>query len=133
MIAVTAAVIAYPVVMFLRPRPTTSSGETQKVAPYPVSELRLDAEGKWPAPFNFGGKPCLLIVAPDGKIRAFNAICTHLACTVFFRPEKPDIFCPCHNGVYDLHGQVVSGPPPRPLEEYDVIVRGEQIIVSRTG
>jgi cytochrome b6-f complex iron-sulfur subunit len=41
------------------------------------------------------------------------------------------IWCACHNGVYDLSGKNVSGPPPRPLEAYDVHVRGDEIYVSR--
>jgi len=136
MVAVTGAVILYPVVRFLRPRPATTSGAMEKKAPFSLKELKVDAEGKWPSPFDFGGKPCLVIRTPDGTVRAFNAICTHLDCTVGFRPEESDIFCPCHNGVYDLSGRVVSGPPPRALEEYKVDLRGpkrEEIVVSRTS
>jgi Rieske Fe-S protein len=137
MVAVTGAVILYPVVRFLRPRLATTSGAMEKEAPFSLKELKVDAEGNWPSPFNFGGKPCLVIRTPDGTLRAFNAICTHLDCTVAYRPEESDIFCPCHNGVYDLHGRVVSGPPPRPLEEYQVEARGdrgqEKIVVSRTS
>ena len=136
MIALTGAVILYPAVRFLMPRAATSSGAVEKVAPFPLSELKPDAEGNWPSPFNFGGKPCLVIRTPDGTVRAFNAICTHLDCTIAYRPDESDIFCPCHNGVYDLNGRVVSGPPPGPLEEYKVDLRGprkEEIVVSRTS
>jgi Rieske Fe-S protein len=150
-ITATLAALFYPVVRFLRPRPATTSGATEVVAPYRLNQLRPDAEGHWPRPFNFGGKPCLLILTPDGEgrlaegklpepgqLRAFNAICTHLDCTVQYRPEKADIFCNCHNGVYDLNGTNVSGPPPRPLERYKVALREtgkpgqEEIVVSRT-
>jgi Rieske Fe-S protein len=72
----------------------------------------------------------------SGDVRAFNAICTHVDCTVQYRPEKGDIFCNCHNGVYDLNGTNISGPPPRPLEVYKVTLRGkpgqEEIVVSRS-
>jgi Rieske Fe-S protein len=68
-------------------------------------------------------------------VKAFNAICTHVDCTVKYRPDLGDIFCSCHEGIYDLNGRNVSGPPPRPLESYKVILRGEpgqeEIIVSR--
>jgi Rieske Fe-S protein len=100
-----------------------------------VNELKPDANGRWPAPFNFNGKPCLLI-RQDDEVRAFNAICTHTDCTVEYVPEKGVIFCACHNGVYDVEGRNVSGPPPRPLEMYKVTLRGqpgqEDIIVSRS-
>jgi cytochrome b6-f complex iron-sulfur subunit len=134
-VAATAAAILYPVVRFLRPRAATSSGSFELVAPYKVNELKADAEGRWPAPFDFAGKPCLIVRTPDGEIKAFDAVCTHLECTVEYREGKADIFCNCHNGVYDLNGRNVSGPPPRPLEVYKVTLRGkpgqEEIIVSR--
>ena len=71
-VAVTLGAIFYPVVRFLWPRPATSSGELQVVAPYRVHELRPDAQGRWPAPFNFGGKPCLLVRTPDGEVRGLQ-------------------------------------------------------------
>lgn len=136
-ILLTAAVFLYPVMRFLKPRAATSSGSLETVARYRVNELKPDANGRWPAPFNFGGKPCLLILTPEGEVKAFNALCTHVDCTVEYRPAERDIFCNCHNGVYDLNGQNVSGPPPRPLEEYKVSLRGkpgqEEIIVSRNA
>ena len=135
-IAATLGAILYPVIRFVRPRAATNSGALEVVAPYRVNELKPNAQGRWPPPFNFGGQPCLVIRAPDGEVRAFNAVCTHLQCTVEFRPAKADIFCNCHDGVYNLNGRNVSGPPPRPLEEYKVTLRGtpgqEEIIVSRT-
>ncbi|MHB1037215.1 MAG: QcrA and Rieske domain-containing protein [Pirellulales bacterium] len=137
-IAATLAALFYPVVRFLWPREATSSGAPEIVAPFHANELRANPDGTWPAKFtfNFGGKPCLVIRTPDKKIRAFDAVCTHLDCTVEFRPQEADIFCNCHNGVYDLNGRNVSGPPPRPLLEYKVDLRGkpgeEEIVVSRT-
>jgi cytochrome b6-f complex iron-sulfur subunit len=134
-IVVTLGALLYPVARFLRPRHSTSSGALEAVAPYRLSDLHPDAQGHWPSPFNFGGKPCLVIRTPDGEVKAFNAVCTHVQCTVEFRPGQEDIFCNCHNGVYDLNGRNISGPPPRPLEQYEVALRGtpgqEEIIVSR--
>ncbi|OHB84716.1 MAG: hypothetical protein A2V98_21580 [Planctomycetes bacterium RBG_16_64_12] len=144
-IAATAAAVFYPVVRFLWPRPATVSGAQEMAAPFRVNQLP-NAEGN---PFNFGGKPCLVVLSADGAkrlargeplrtddVRAFNAICSHVDCTVQYRPEKGDIFCNCHDGVYDLNGRNVSGPPPRPLEAYKVTLRGEpgqeEIIVSRS-
>ncbi len=109
--------------------------ELEVVAPLRVSDLRADADGQWPSPFDFGGKPCLVIRTENGDIKAFSALCTHTDCTVKFRPDKNDIFCSCHAGIYDTNGQNVSGPPPRPLQAFKVVVRGkpgeEEITVSR--
>lgn len=135
-IAATVVVLLYPVARFLRPRGQTGAAALEAVAPYRVNDLKADSQGQWPNPFNFGGKPCLVIRTPDGDVRAFNAVCTHVDCTVAFRSDRGDIFCNCHNGIYDLHGRNVSGPPPRPLEAYKVTLRGpagqEEIVVSRT-
>jgi len=134
-IAVTLGAILYPVAMFLRPRPATSVGALEVVAPYRVNDLKPDAEGRWPPPFNFNGKPCLVIRTQDGQVRAFSALCTHTDCTVEYLPSKSVIFCACHNGTYSLEGRNISGPPPRPLEHYQVTLRGkageEEILVSR--
>ena len=136
-VALTLAVILYPVVRFLRPRKSTRSGALEVVAPYRMDQLKPDAEGHWPAPFNFGGKPCLLILV-DGEPRAFNALCTHAQCTVEYRPAERDIFCNCHNGIYNLNGRNIAGPPPRPLEEYKAVKGNgkpgqEEIIVSHNA
>ncbi len=146
-IAATVAAFCYPVARFLWPRPATTSGASETAAPFRVHELPNAKDN----PFNFGGKPCLVVLTSDGArrrarglplrpgedVKAFNAICTHVDCTVEYRAEKGEIFCNCHDGVYDLNGRNVSGPPPRPLEEYKVSFRGdtpgqEEILVSRS-
>lgn len=143
-IATTVLAIFYPVVWFLRPRKATVSGALEMTAPFTVDQLP-DAD---PNPFNFAGKPCLVVLNREGAkrvaageplraddVHAFNAICTHVDCTVKWRLEQGDIFCGCHEGIYDLNGRNISGPPPRPLESYKVVLRGEpgreEIVVSR--
>ena len=79
----------------------------------------------------FGSRPVLLIRTSETEWRAYSAICTHLNCTVQYQQQTHQIWCACHNGFYDINGRVVSGPPPRPLEEYAVRVRGEEVFVSR--
>jgi len=51
---------------------------------------------------------------------------------VQYRSDRPDIWCACHDGVYDVNGVNISGPPPRPLTKLNVYVRGEKIILQRT-
>jgi Rieske Fe-S protein len=81
--------------------------------------------------FKFGTAPAVLVSTPDGTLTALSAVCTHLTCTVRFDGETGTLFCPCHNGRFDLSGNVLSGPPPRPLEAYTVTVAGPDIVVSR--
>jgi menaquinol-cytochrome c reductase iron-sulfur subunit len=53
---------------------------------------------------------------------AFTLNCTHLGCPVLWQPGANLFMCPCHGGVYDRDGNVVSGPPPRGLERLNVRV-----------
>ena len=83
--------------------------------------------------FRFGAKPGIVIATPGGEIRAFSAVCTHLACTVQYRKDLQHIWCACHDGHYSLEGVPIAGPPPRPLERYDVALKDDEIWVSRRG
>jgi menaquinol-cytochrome c reductase iron-sulfur subunit len=64
------------------------------------------------------------------QVRAMGSTCTHLGCrTTYDKPNKR-IICPCHGGVYDLEGKVVSGPPPAPLPSVATRVEGDHILVQ---
>lgn len=59
------------------------------------------------------------VLTEDGrKYLALSNICTHLGCRVRWIPDREQFFSPCHNGIFDKYGYVVSGPPPRPLDEF---------------
>jgi menaquinol-cytochrome c reductase iron-sulfur subunit len=60
---------------------------------------------------------------------AMSNICTHLGCRVRWVSDQEEFFCPCHNGVYDKDGNVVSGPPPRPLDQFQVKVQGDELFI----
>lgn len=116
----------YPVLRYLVPPRVIDMGGDSVVAGK-AGELRPNS-GKI---FRFGSRPGLLLLGSDGQYRALSATCTHLSCTVQYRGDLRQVWCACHNGMYDLAGRNISGPPPRPLEQYDVHVRGDEIIVSR--
>ena len=118
--------IVYPVWRYLIP----------PVGGEPATASVVAAQGAQVKPnsgllFKFGSKPALLVRTPEGELRAFNATCTHLECTVQYKPDTSQIWCPCHNGLYDLGGNVVSGPPPRALERLAINQRGDDVVVSR--
>jgi cytochrome b6-f complex iron-sulfur subunit len=127
----TAVAIAYPVSRFLIP-PASGEPATQSASAGRAGALRLNSA----AIFKFGSKPGIVVRTAEGEIRAFSAVCTHLDCTVQFKDDTSQIWCACHNGIYDLGGAVVSGPPPRGLEPFVVNLRGEgddaEIVVSRS-
>jgi Rieske Fe-S protein len=118
--------IVYPIVRFIIP-PEQPEAATSQVVAGKVGELAPNS-GKI---FRFGKDPAILIMTPSGEYRAFTAICTHLDCTVQYRNDMEQIWCACHNGHYDLNGNNVAGPPPAPLTQYSVAVRGDQIVVSK--
>jgi len=75
--------------------------------------------------------PHILIHLNDGSWRAYEQKCTHLSCAVFYQPANDKIQCPCHNGWFDARtGNVLQGPPPRPLPRLEVVVKGEEIYVA---
>ena len=127
----TAAAIAYPVSQFLIP-PAGGEPATDSASAGRASALRPNSA----AIFKFGNRPGIVVRTVDGDVRAFSAVCTHLDCTVQFKSDTSQLWCACHNGTYDLAGNVVSGPPPRALEKFVVNIRGEgadaEIVVSRT-
>ncbi len=81
----------------------------------------------------YGRKPVILIRDENGNFHALAATCTHLDCVVSYSSDKKIVLCACHNGVYDLKGRNVSGPPPKPLEEFKVTIKNQEIIISSIG
>ena len=126
----TAAAIAYPVSRFLVP-PASGEAATGTAVAGKSAALKPNTGLIFP----FGSKPAIVVRTADGELRAFSAVCTHLDCTVQYKADTSQLWCACHNGMYDLSGNVVSGPPPRGLEQFVVNVRGEpgaeDIVVSR--
>ena len=116
----------YPVLRYLVPPPESGMSASEALAGR-IDELKPNS-GKT---FRFGSRPALLMRLASGEYRSTSAVCTHLGCTVQYRPETSQIWCACHNGCYDLNGKNVSGPPPRALDTYEVNVRGQEIYVIR--
>jgi Rieske Fe-S protein len=121
-----AGTILYPILAYLKP-PKEGEVEVTSVSAGKLSEIGNET-GKI---VKFGTKPVILVRTAAGDLRAFSATCTHLDCTVQFRKDFGLIWCACHNGKYDLNGRNVSGPPPRPLDEFRVIVQGDEILISK--
>lgn len=66
----------------------------------------------------------------DDEVRVFSDICTHLGCRVTWHPDQEHYISPCHDGHFDLLGKVVSGPPPRPLDEFGTKVENGNLFVQ---
>lgn len=122
----SAVAFLYPVLRYLVPPAATDLGGDSVVAAK-VGDLKANS-GKI---FRFGSRPGLLLRTAEGEYRAMSAVCTHLNCTVQYRSDVREVWCACHNGFYDLNGRNVAGPPPRPLDAYDVHINGDDVVVSR--
>ena len=118
--------VLYPLYSYLKPPPTrepqATSVKVGMLSEIPANSAKI---------FKFGTKPGILVHTPQGELRAFEGTCSHLDCTVQYKPEWKLIWCACHNGRYNLEGINISGPPPRPLVEYKVHVKDDEIHVSR--
>jgi len=62
----------------------------------------------------------------------FSDVCTHLSCRVNWNEEKSEFYCPCHAAFFSKNGEVVSGPPPRPLDRYEIRLDGDQLFIHLT-
>jgi Rieske Fe-S protein len=120
------AAVLYPIYSYLNP-PKAPEVDVSNLAIAKVSEIP-DNSSKI---FKMGNKPGILIRTADGQFKAFSAVCTHLDCTVQYKPDEKLIWCACHNGRYDLSGKNISGPPPAPLTPFKVTVQKDEIFVSK--
>jgi len=120
--------VMYPLYSYLKPPPTrepqATSVKVGKLSEIPPNSAKI---------FKFGTKPGILVHTEQGELRAFQGTCTHLDCTVQYKADWKLIWCACHNGRYNLDGINISGPPPRPLTEYKVHVKDDEIHVSRAN
>ena len=118
--------IIYPVVSYLQP-PKQSGVEVTSVKVGKLEDIPRDS-GQI---IKFGSKPVLLVRTRDDELKAFDGTCTHLDCTVQYKKDEGIVWCACHNGQYDLTGRNIAGPPPKPLEQYRVVVQADEVLISK--
>src|SRR5687767_12963225 len=70
----------------------------------------------------------ILIRTESGELHAYGQKCTHLACPVYYERQHKRLECPCHEGAFDATtGNVLYGPPPRPLDVIEIELRDGQV------
>lgn len=67
--------------------------------------------------------------SPEG-LTVFSAVCSHTGCNVAWHADEDHFVCPCHEGRYDREGNVVSGPPPRPLQKLPLKIEGDTVSIQ---
>ena len=80
-------------------------------------------------PMDLGTHKILVLRSNEGII-AFSRRCTDLGCLVSWNKEREQFVCPCHQGTFYKTGLNIAGPPPRPLDRFNIIKRGEQLYVN---
>jgi cytochrome b6-f complex iron-sulfur subunit len=125
-----AGAVAYPVYRYLA-APAQQAAELAAVTEVKIPEEKMPAPGG-ALMFRFGSRPTMLIHHKDGTMVCLTAVCTHLGCTVQYQPEQEHIHCACHGGVYDARtGANISGPPPKPLQRFNVERANGEILITR--
>jgi nitrite reductase/ring-hydroxylating ferredoxin subunit len=106
----------------------------------PAGKFLICGKDELPAggtkPFQLPGSntPYILVHLENGTFKAYEQKCTHLSCAVFYKAGTGKIECPCHNGWFDANtGDVLQGPPPRPLPALQVIEEQHNIFVIGPG
>lgn len=118
--------IAGAIGAYLRP-PEHGSGMAERTVrvglleDFEIGEARL---------VRHGVSPFYVVRLDATRIVALSAVCTHVRCILGFDRGRRALTCPCHDGRFDLAGQVLSGPPPRPLPTYSVSVRAGEVFVQ---
>lgn len=91
----------------------------------PLTDLRI-GEARL---VRHGVQPFFVIRTSETSVTALSAVCTHVRCILNFDRDRRAIVCPCHDGRFDLNGNVLSGPPPRALPTYEVSQRAGEVYV----
>jgi len=115
--------LAYPLVRFLAPPQINTGGGQVSIK---KSDVPL-GEGK---EIVFGGTPAIVINVKGIGYMALSRVCTHLGCLVEYNKETNRFICPCHAGTFNMEGNVLSGPPPKPLEKLPLNVQGDNIVIG---
>ncbi len=120
--AIFTASLFYPLFRFLWPSADRAGGEGR--IGIPMEEMLVGQSRV----VLVRGEP-VLVIREANKVAAVSAVCTHMSCVVKYQGAGV-ISCPCHAAAFDLNGNVMGGPAPRPLPSYPVQIEGRKIVVG---
>lgn len=75
-------------------------------------------------------KTVFVMKQPGGDVTVWSNKCTHLGCAVDFSTSSNQFTCPCHGGIFDVQGNVVEGPPPKPLTRLEAKVEDNRVFIK---
>ena len=131
------AAIGIPSIAFLLSPAARKAGESSwidlgELEDYPVSVptllefTRTQVNGWERTGMSYG---VFVVRDPDATVRVFSNICTHLGCRVSWHSDLQHYVSPCHDGHFDILGKNISGPPPRPLDEFQTRVEEGELYI----
>ena len=103
--------------------------------PFAFSFTRTQVNGWERTATSYGGFVLRKSDKPDDLV-ILSSRCTHLSCQVNWHPESRSFVCPCHDASFDINGEVLAGPPPKPLDvytEFKVDETGQLLIHIKEG
>jgi menaquinol-cytochrome c reductase iron-sulfur subunit len=133
------ALIGIPSIAYLLSPAVKSQGESDAVialgplSNYPIGiPTRFDftqtkVNGWERTATNYG---LYVVRKSENEVRVFSDVCTHLGCRVTWHEDQEHYISPCHDGHFDILGKVVSGPPPRPLDEFTTKIEDGELFVQ---
>jgi menaquinol-cytochrome c reductase iron-sulfur subunit len=130
--ALAAATLAAPLAgLFILPslrKPKVVWKEVGPVGQFAIGEIRMVPlrpleRRQWPE--DWGTEAAWVYRRSEGDFVVYDLHCTHVGCPVNWSAPAKRFFSPCHGGVFDREGRVLAGPPPRPLDRYEVKVEND--------
>jgi cytochrome b6-f complex iron-sulfur subunit len=115
---------AYSLVKFLASIPSARASDKRLVI------NKIDIPSGEARNLIYGNIPIIIINRPEKGFIAFSKVCTHLGCLVDYNEKKQLFLCPCHAGVFDIEGNVISGPPPKAMTVIPLRIEGGNIIIG---
>lgn len=115
--------ILYPLTRFVAPPLAKKSSDRL------VIDKDLISEGN-AKEIVLGSTPAIVINVPERGFVVLSRVCTHLGCLVQYDKKGKRLLCPCHAGIFDLDGKVLSGPPPKQLESIPLKVEGGSLLIG---
>jgi cytochrome b6-f complex iron-sulfur subunit len=95
----------------------------------PPRRFKLKKPQDYPQGVSFDAARRLFLFRDQDQFHVVSGVCTHLGCTVQWRPDQRDFSCPCHGSHFDATGAVVSGPAPRALPCYRLSIAPDGALV----
>ena len=104
--------------VLLEPSPTFKAGPVDEYTPDSVTKMKEEK--------------VYIVRAKEGYFYALSDVCTHLGCITNWLADEGIIACPCHGSRFDMHGNVIHGPAPRPLQRYAISLNEKgQLVVDK--